>query len=198
LTSLDSVRANPAQAQLVEMNAALESAGRLADLMPVMLINRTVRPFIFGDAPVALYNGYYRDVRHRGVLGFDTPGLMVFLPLSANPGSDAGRQLLLRCEAGPGQSNPGAGTSRCGGIEQAADSRCIFLSLFSRFPACRLRVRAMSTEASHTGAARGNRHRSAWCRDRYRKRNGRHRARIPASVAVLPSAEFPEASGYRR
>jgi len=82
LTSLGSVRTNPAQAQLVEMKAALESAERLADLKPVMLINRTARPFIFGDAPVVFYNGYYRNVRHRGVLGFDTPGLMVFFPLS--------------------------------------------------------------------------------------------------------------------
>lgn len=82
LASLDSIRANPAQAQLVEMNAAIESAGYLADLVPILLVNRTSRPFIFGDAPVVLYNGFYRNVRNRGVLGFDTPGLMVFFPLS--------------------------------------------------------------------------------------------------------------------
>lgn len=81
LASLDHVEANPVQHQLVGMQVAMQSADVLADLHPVLLVNRTNRPFIFSDAPVVFYNGFYRKVRLRGVLGADTPGLMVFFPL---------------------------------------------------------------------------------------------------------------------
>lgn len=80
--SLPDVATNPAHNQAMEMKIAMEVAGSLADLAPVMLVNRTNRPFIFGDAPVVFYNAYYRNVVDRGVLGMDTPGLMVFFPLS--------------------------------------------------------------------------------------------------------------------
>lgn len=89
LDSLPFIGADMALAQLVEMDVALQSAAHLEDLDSVLLINQTNRPFIFGDAPVVLYNGYYRKVRHRGVLGFDTPGLMMFFPLTP-------RMLLMR------------------------------------------------------------------------------------------------------
>lgn len=81
LSSLDAVAADPVQSQLMDMKVAMEIADGLSDLLPVLLVNRTNRPYIFGDAPVVLYNGFYRNVRLRGVLGFDTPGLMVFFPL---------------------------------------------------------------------------------------------------------------------
>lgn len=81
LSSLDSIAANPVQSQLVDMKVAMEAAANLSDLQPILLVNRTNRPYIFSDAPVILYNGYYRKVTLRGVLGFDTPGLMVLFPL---------------------------------------------------------------------------------------------------------------------
>ncbi|CAN7677346.1 DUF4238 domain-containing protein [Caballeronia sp. LjRoot29] len=76
-------------AQVLEMDVAMESAQILRDLVPVLLINKTNRPFIFSDAPVVFYNAHYRDVKYRGVLGYDTPGLLVLFPLCAD------RSLLL-------------------------------------------------------------------------------------------------------
>lgn len=84
LHSLDDVESDPVQAQLMEMRMAMELAGALSDLTPLMLLNKTNRPFVFGDAPVVFYNGHYRNVQLRGALGFDTPGLMIFFPLSQN------------------------------------------------------------------------------------------------------------------
>jgi hypothetical protein len=83
LGALPHVEADPIHAQRMQMGIAVEQSAGLRDLMLVVLVNKTNRPFIFGDAPVVFYNGFYRGMRHRGVLGLDTPGLMVFFPLSA-------------------------------------------------------------------------------------------------------------------
>lgn len=82
--SLPFIEADAISAQRMQMAIAVEQSAALADLAPLVLVNKTNRPFIFGDAPVVFYNGFYRDVRLRGVLGMDTPGLMVFFPLSAS------------------------------------------------------------------------------------------------------------------
>ena len=79
---LDYVASDPVEAQLLQMEVAMESVGYLRDLTPMMLINKTNRPFVFGDAPVVFYNAFLKDVKLRGVLGFDTPGLLVFFPLT--------------------------------------------------------------------------------------------------------------------
>ena len=84
LGSLDCVEADPIHAQRMEMGVAVEHASKLGDLHPLLLRNTTNRPFIFSDAPVVFYNAFYADVRHRGVLGYETPGLMVFMPLSSS------------------------------------------------------------------------------------------------------------------
>jgi hypothetical protein len=79
--SLHEITSDPIQNQAMRMKVAMEMAGAMDDLSPIMLVNKTNRPFIFGDAPVVFYNAYYRNVVDRGVLGMDTPGLMVFFPL---------------------------------------------------------------------------------------------------------------------
>jgi Protein of unknown function (DUF4238) len=81
--------ADPRQYQALEMSLALECVDSLLDLLPVMLENRTNRPFIFGDAPVVFSNPHLRQIRLRGVLGAQTPGLMIFYPLSPD------RQLMF-------------------------------------------------------------------------------------------------------
>jgi hypothetical protein len=81
LTLLDGMVANPQQSQGTEMVIALENAGYLADLRPLILVNKTNRPFIFSDAPVVMCNHYCRNVKLRGVLGYRTPGLQLFFPL---------------------------------------------------------------------------------------------------------------------
>ena len=63
--------------------AACDAAPLISDL-PIWLIrNHTDFPFLFGDAPVVLYNGYYRNITLRGVLGLQTPGLQIFFPLNS-------------------------------------------------------------------------------------------------------------------
>jgi hypothetical protein len=81
LSAIPFISADPVQAQGLEMHVALENCASLSDLFPLLLVNKTNRPFIFGDAPSVFYNAYYRNVRLRGVLGFETPGLMAILPL---------------------------------------------------------------------------------------------------------------------
>jgi Protein of unknown function (DUF4238) len=50
------LEADPKQYQSMEMSVAVECAEGLVDLLPVILHNKTNRPFIFGDAPVVFIN----------------------------------------------------------------------------------------------------------------------------------------------
>ena len=81
--SLPNIGADPLQAQRMEMGIAMKSATVLADLRPLVLVNKTNRPFIFGDAPVVFYNAACWNVKLRGVLGMASYGLMVLMPLSS-------------------------------------------------------------------------------------------------------------------
>jgi Protein of unknown function (DUF4238) len=81
---LPNIRGDPVQAQLMEIKTAADLSHELYDLSPVLLENRTSRPFVFGDAPVVFYNAHLFDVKLRGVLGMTAPGLMVHYPLTPN------------------------------------------------------------------------------------------------------------------
>lgn len=73
----------PASATVVRSaSIALESTLGIMDLNLCLLRNRTDYPFIFSDAPVVFYNTYCRNVRNRGVLGLQCPGLQIFFPLN--------------------------------------------------------------------------------------------------------------------
>ena len=71
------------------IDVAMESVPLISDLEMLLLRNRTDYPFIFGDAPVIHYNTWARDVKDRGVLGTQCPGLQIFYPL------DSGTCLVL-------------------------------------------------------------------------------------------------------
>ena len=81
LDIVSAIEADPVQAQGIQMGVAVQHASALSDLTPIVLENKTNRPFLFGDAPVVFYNARYREVKLRGVLGMATPGLMVLMPL---------------------------------------------------------------------------------------------------------------------
>lgn len=81
LKEVESLSFDPAQAQAMEMEMSISVSKSLMDLQPLLLENRTNRPFIFGDSPVVLHNAFYGKVKLRGVLGYDTPGLMLSYPL---------------------------------------------------------------------------------------------------------------------
>jgi Protein of unknown function (DUF4238) len=76
------LEANPKQYQAIEMEVALDCVKSLYDLLPVILHNKTNRPFIFGDAPVVFSNPHLKQVVLRGVLGMQTPGLIIYYPIS--------------------------------------------------------------------------------------------------------------------
>jgi len=65
------------------MTEALKSVEHIVDLCPLILLNRSKSPFVFGDAPVVFYNNYQMNVELSGVLGLQTPGLQIFYPLSS-------------------------------------------------------------------------------------------------------------------
>ncbi|MFC4927907.1 DUF4238 domain-containing protein [Delftia deserti] len=79
---LEEVSSDAVQSQIMEMDLAIGASGRLSDLEPLLLENRTNRPFIFSDSPVVLHNACYESVKWRGVLGFESPGLLLSYPLS--------------------------------------------------------------------------------------------------------------------
>jgi len=73
---------SPTVTVLRQILVALESAALLVDMQPRVIRNHTDYPFIFSDSPVVFYNSYYRNITDRGVLGLQTPGLQIFLPLT--------------------------------------------------------------------------------------------------------------------
>jgi hypothetical protein len=81
---IKSLEANPKQYQPMAMKVAIECAEHLLGLRPIVLHNKTNRPFIFGDAPVIFTNPLLKQIRLRGVLGAQTPGIIVLYPLSSN------------------------------------------------------------------------------------------------------------------
>lgn len=64
--------------------SALDSAILISDLGIRLLRNWTDYPFIFGDSPVVFYNTHYFNIKTRGVLGLQAPGLQIFFPLDAH------------------------------------------------------------------------------------------------------------------
>lgn len=75
------LKADPKQYQMVEMSIALENAKYLEDLLPVFLKNKTNMPLFFSDSPVVFINPFLKNIKHRGVLGTQTPGLIILFPL---------------------------------------------------------------------------------------------------------------------
>lgn len=79
---LDNVESDPVPFHYLEMQIALTNFDCIRDLRRVVLKNRTKRDFLFGDAPVVMFNPMQRLVKRHGVLGFRNPGLVIYFPLS--------------------------------------------------------------------------------------------------------------------
>lgn len=63
---------------------AFESTPAILDLGIYVLKNKTSREFIFSDSPVVFYNRAYKDIKRHGSLGLQSPGLLIFFPISPN------------------------------------------------------------------------------------------------------------------
>ena len=68
----------------LQIVTALESVLLISDLDFCILRSQSDYPFIFSDSPVVFCNTYYHNVKNRGVLGLQTPGLQIFFPLDTN------------------------------------------------------------------------------------------------------------------
>ncbi|WP_345988734.1 DUF4238 domain-containing protein [Sulfurimonas sp. HSL1-2] len=67
---------------LMTLEIATKRTALISDLGIYILKNKTSTEFIFSDAPVVIYNKYYQNVHLRGVLGLQSPGLMIFYPIT--------------------------------------------------------------------------------------------------------------------
>ena len=86
----------------------------LTDLRPILLIDTDAIGFITGDHPVIYANQLLQSVTDRGVIGAQSPGLQIFVPLSPSV------MLLLYDEDayGTGKRSPSVVEISSGDIEQ--------------------------------------------------------------------------------
>ena len=67
---------------LISINLGLQSPILISDLIPILLINKTKLEFLFSDHPIILYNLYFHKDTFESHIGLQSPGLLVFCPLS--------------------------------------------------------------------------------------------------------------------
>ena len=77
---IDGLRVSRDTANLEGMVGALVGATLISDLAVGLLINETKNPFITSDSPAVFYN--FLDLEDQNLLGWQSPGLMIFMPLS--------------------------------------------------------------------------------------------------------------------
>ncbi len=63
------------------IESALTQHRYALDLDLVVLRNVTQRDFVFSDSPVVFHNPHLFEIKNRGVLGYQSPGLQVYYPL---------------------------------------------------------------------------------------------------------------------
>lgn len=83
LRLITTLEADEYQDQIIALKVVSQAIPELLDMSPVMLLNKTKRPFVFCDAPVVLTNPHLSKVKWTGVLGFRTAGLIMFYPLDS-------------------------------------------------------------------------------------------------------------------
>lgn len=69
---------------LFHLNATASVGVSLMDMTVKVLVNKTNNEFITSDSPVIMLNTWSKDVKSRGVIGYASTGLQVFLPISPN------------------------------------------------------------------------------------------------------------------
>lgn len=83
----DKIRINHDYPVLFSLSKSLQYIILLCDLNYKLLINTTKTPFIISDNPVVLYNQSLEKKREfANNIGFTTPGLQMFMPISPSKG----------------------------------------------------------------------------------------------------------------
>ena len=77
---IDKLKVSRDTANLEGMLGAMVGPPLISDLAVVMLINETKNPFITSDSPTIFYN--FLNLEDQDLLGWQSPGLMIFMPLS--------------------------------------------------------------------------------------------------------------------
>ena len=77
---IDSLKLNVDRTHLMMMLPAMLGVDSIRDLGMVLILNHTDRNFATSDAPFCLYN--YIKPKNHGMLGFQSPGLLIFCPLN--------------------------------------------------------------------------------------------------------------------
>mgnify|MGYP001597904548 CR=1 FL=1 len=67
---------------LISINVGLQSPILISDLIPILLINNTGAEFLFSDHPIILYNLFFHKDTFESHIGLQSPGLLIFCPLS--------------------------------------------------------------------------------------------------------------------
>jgi len=67
---------------LTQIASIYSSQPGLFDLGVYILNNKTKNEFIFSDSPVVFYNMAYKHIQDSGTLGLQSPGLLIFYPIS--------------------------------------------------------------------------------------------------------------------
>ncbi len=65
------------------LNYAIQYSPLLGGMELYILVNKTDSPFLMGDAPAVAYNRFALRFANRGVLGVNSRGLMLFLPVTS-------------------------------------------------------------------------------------------------------------------
>ncbi|MEK6928584.1 MAG: DUF4238 domain-containing protein [Nanoarchaeota archaeon] len=69
---------------LMSIGIGLQAPILISDLIPVLLVNKTELEFLFSDHPIILYNLFFHRDTFESHIGFQSPGLLIFCPLSKN------------------------------------------------------------------------------------------------------------------
>ena len=64
------------------IDKAFKYTPAILDMDIYILKNKTDTEFIFSDSPVVSYNKAYNHIKERGILGLQSPGLLIFFPIS--------------------------------------------------------------------------------------------------------------------
>lgn len=86
----------------------------LTDLRPALLLDADGQGFITSDHPVIYANQLLQDVTDKGIIGAQTPGLQIFIPLS----STASLMLYDDNVYGTGRKSPSVIAIQSGDVEQ--------------------------------------------------------------------------------
>jgi len=78
------IEADETYTVLMLIKIAFSLVPAILDLGIYILKNQTEEEFIFSDSPVIFYNQAYKDIKGVGVLGLQSPGLLIFFPISPN------------------------------------------------------------------------------------------------------------------